>query len=150
MHRLMVAGGLALVCHDEDEVIEPQAGWTSIRAGRRTTLLQAPGTFADASGSREIPGPRWVLGEAGQRCIGVDGPSRFARAGAPDLRGDSLPPVSSIRSTHGRTQTSCRRSTSSAARTRKIRREGGLRLFSSPLSRRWCRFAPSTPAADAA
>ena len=64
MHRLTVAGGLALVCHDEGEVIEPRAGWTRIRAGRRTTLLQAPGTFADASGSREIPGPRWVLGEA--------------------------------------------------------------------------------------
>ena len=64
MHRLTVAGGLALVCHDEGDVIEPRAGWTRIRAGGRTTLLQAPGTFADASGSREIPGPRWVLGEA--------------------------------------------------------------------------------------
>ena len=64
-HRLAVAGGLALVRHDEGDVIEPGAGWTTVRAGRRTTLLQAPQSFADASASPELPGPRWVLGEPG-------------------------------------------------------------------------------------
>ena len=65
VHRLTVAGGLALVCHDEDDVIEPGVGWTMVRSGRRTTLLQAPKSFADASNSPELPGPRWVLGEKG-------------------------------------------------------------------------------------
>ena len=64
-HRLAVAGGLALVRHDEGDVIEPGTGWTTIRAGRRTTLLQAPQSFADASGSTEPAGSRWVLGEPG-------------------------------------------------------------------------------------
>ena len=64
-HRLTVAGGLALVRHDEGDVIEPGAGWRKIRAGRGTTLLQAPQSFADASSSPELPGPRWVLGEPG-------------------------------------------------------------------------------------
>ena len=64
-HRLAVAGGLALVCHDEADVIEPGTGWTTVRAGRRTTLLQAPPSFADASGSTEPACPRWVLGEPG-------------------------------------------------------------------------------------
>ena len=63
LHRLVVAGGLALVCHDEDDVIEPGAGWTTVRAGRRTTLLQAPQSYADVSGTTVISGPRWVLGE---------------------------------------------------------------------------------------
>ena len=61
LHRLVVAGGLALVCHDEGDVIEPCAGWTTVRAGTRTTLLQA--SYGDASDTMELPGPRWVLGE---------------------------------------------------------------------------------------
>ena len=64
-HRLAVPGGLALVRHDEGDVIEPGAGWTTVRAGRRTTLLQAPQSFADALDAPELPGPRWVLGEPG-------------------------------------------------------------------------------------
>ena len=64
-HRLTVAGGLALVRHDEGDVVEPGPGWTTVRAGRRTTLLQAPPYFADAPDSPELPGPRWVLGEPG-------------------------------------------------------------------------------------
>ena len=63
-HRLTVAGGLALVHHREGDIISPAAGWTTVRAGRRTTLLQAPNSFADASGAPELTGPRWVLGEA--------------------------------------------------------------------------------------
>ncbi len=63
LHRLVVAGGLALVCHDEDDVIEPGAGWTTVRAGMRTTLLQAPQSYADVSDTTALSGPRWVLGE---------------------------------------------------------------------------------------
>ncbi|MYK54105.1 MAG: SDR family NAD(P)-dependent oxidoreductase [Gemmatimonadetes bacterium] len=61
LHGLVVAGGLALVCHDEGDVIEPCAGWITVRAGTRTTLLQA--SYGDASDTMELPGPRWVLGE---------------------------------------------------------------------------------------
>ncbi len=64
LHRLAVAGGLALVCHDEGDVIEPGAGWVTIRAGRRTTLLQASQARPDAGDPGDLPGPRWVLGEA--------------------------------------------------------------------------------------
>ena len=63
VHLLMVAGGLALVHHGVDDVISPGAGWTTVRTGRRGTLLQAPKTFADAPGAPKLPGPRWVLGE---------------------------------------------------------------------------------------
>ena len=63
LQRLAVAGGLALVCHDEDDVIEPGAGWTTVRTGKRTTLLQAPQSRGDASDALEFPGPRWVLGD---------------------------------------------------------------------------------------
>ena len=62
-HRLTVAGGLALVHHEEGEIITPGTGWSTVRVGRRRTLLQAPKSFADASGAPEFPGPRWVLGE---------------------------------------------------------------------------------------
>ena len=61
--RLAVAGGLALVCPDEGAVIKPDAGWTIVRAGQRTTLLQAPQSYADTSDATDLPGPRWVLGE---------------------------------------------------------------------------------------
>ena len=64
-HRLTVAGALALVRHDAGDVVEPGAGWTTIRVGRRSTLLQAPQSFAEPFGSAEVPGPRWVLGEPG-------------------------------------------------------------------------------------
>ena len=60
--RLAVAGGLALVRHDEGEVITPGDGWTIVRAGQRTTLLQAPQSYAPDAADR--PGPRWVLGES--------------------------------------------------------------------------------------
>ena len=60
LQRLVVDRGLALVCHDEGDVIEPGAGWTTVRAGRRTTLLQASQSSPDAA---DTPVPRWVLGE---------------------------------------------------------------------------------------
>ena len=63
--RLAVAGGLALASHGEGEVIEPAAGWTTVRAGRRTTLLQVPEEYEEAHDAAEPAGPRWVLGEAG-------------------------------------------------------------------------------------
>ena len=63
--RLAVAGGLALVRHEEGRAVEPGGGWTILRPGRRATLLQAPPETADAAGAGELPGPRWVLGEPG-------------------------------------------------------------------------------------
>ncbi|WP_428275582.1 SDR family NAD(P)-dependent oxidoreductase [Candidatus Palauibacter sp.] len=73
LQRLCVAGGLALVRHDDgDSVedgdgIEPGEGWTVVRAGRRTTLLQAPHVDAGETGDGPLPGPRWVLGEPSSR-----------------------------------------------------------------------------------
>ncbi len=67
--RLAVAGGLALVRHGEGQVIEPGGGWTTLRAGRRLTLMKALTEYADApddtDDDAELPGPRWVLGEPG-------------------------------------------------------------------------------------
>ena len=53
LQKLAVAGGLALVCHDEDDVIQPGAGWTTLRAGARTILLQAPQSQERAPQSQE-------------------------------------------------------------------------------------------------
>ena len=64
VHRVSVAGGLALVCHDEGDVVEPGVGWTTVRAGQRTTLLQAPNSFAVVPQTIELSGPRWVVGES--------------------------------------------------------------------------------------
>ena len=61
--RLVVAGGLLLLRHDEGRAVEPGAGWTTVRAGRKTTLLQAAHADADAPDTPEQPVPRWVLGE---------------------------------------------------------------------------------------
>ena len=74
LRRLTVPGGLALVTHTESETIEPDAGWTTVRAGQRITLLQALHTAEDTSGPQQLPGlpgslpdllpgPRWVIGE---------------------------------------------------------------------------------------
>ncbi len=63
LRQLAVPGGLALVSHKECEVIEPDAGWTPVRAGQRTTLLQAPQTSAINSEAAALADPRWVLGE---------------------------------------------------------------------------------------
>ena len=63
LRHLAVPGGLALVAHAESEAIEPDAGWTTVRADRHTTLLQAPHTAEDAPEPQQLPGPRWVIGE---------------------------------------------------------------------------------------
>ena len=63
VRRLAVAGGLVWVAHHDGRVVEPGAGWTTIRAGRHATLLQAPQSYAVVSDSTELPGPRWVLSE---------------------------------------------------------------------------------------
>ena len=81
VHRLLVAGGLALVCHGEGDAVEAGAGWSTIHAGSRATLLQAPhdlfdvtdGSGADGEGEAAdapettvavaTPGSRWVIGE---------------------------------------------------------------------------------------
>ncbi|MDE0050116.1 MAG: SDR family NAD(P)-dependent oxidoreductase [Rhodospirillales bacterium] len=58
-----VPGALALVSHDEGRAIAPAAGWRTLRAGRGSTLLQAPSWSAAEPGDAALPGPRWVLGE---------------------------------------------------------------------------------------
>ena len=66
LHRLTVAGGLAVVFHADGEAVDPGEGWTSVHAGKRTTLLQAPqrhGDPLDTDGATETPRPRWVIGE---------------------------------------------------------------------------------------
>ena len=63
LRRLAVPGGLVLVCHDEDDVVEPGGDWTIIRAGRFTTLLQAPRSYVGERVGDSLPGPRWVLGD---------------------------------------------------------------------------------------
>ena len=62
LRHLCVAGGLALVSHEDGDTIEPGDGWTIVRASRATTLLQAPPLQAGGTGERPLPGPRWVLG----------------------------------------------------------------------------------------
>ncbi len=62
VHRLLVGGGLALVCHDEGDVIEAGGGWATLHAGSRTTLMQAPESDAtEVADAAEAP--RWVIGE---------------------------------------------------------------------------------------
>ena len=59
-----VAGGLALVSHEDGTVIEPGPGWATLRAGRSATLLQAPAHRADDVDEPTLPAPRWVLGDS--------------------------------------------------------------------------------------
>ena len=58
-----VPGGLALVSHEEGTTVDPGAGWTALRAGRRATLLQAPVQYVAEPDEMPPPGPRWVIGE---------------------------------------------------------------------------------------
>ena len=60
--EVAVAGGLALVSHEAGEAIEPGAGWTTLRAGRCATLLQAPPQRTDDEAETALPAPRWVMG----------------------------------------------------------------------------------------
>ena len=63
LRRLAVPGGLAVVTHGEDDPITPGGGWSVLRTGRRTTLLQAP---QDSGATPEAAAaPRWVIGEPG-------------------------------------------------------------------------------------
>ena len=57
-----VAGGLTLVSHEDGAAIEPGAGWTTLRAGRRATLLQAPLQRTNDEDETGLPCPRWVMG----------------------------------------------------------------------------------------
>ncbi len=66
LRRLAVPGGLALVTHAKGEAVEPPPGWTTVRAGSQSALLQAPLAPADAASAlQRLPGPRWVMGEPG-------------------------------------------------------------------------------------
>ena len=62
LHQLVVPGGLVLVSHEIGVVIAPDTGWTVVRKGNHTTLLQAPQTFADVPDSVSLADARWVLG----------------------------------------------------------------------------------------
>ena len=79
--EVAVAGGLALVSHDGAEAVEPGAGWTMLRSGQRTTLLQAPSIRVEEQDATALPGPRWVLGEpqswAGAWASLLDDPAVF-------------------------------------------------------------------------
>ena len=57
-------GGLALVSHEDGAVVEPGDGWTTLRAGSCTTLLQALPFRTDAQDATPLPTPRWVLGDS--------------------------------------------------------------------------------------
>ena len=63
LRRLAVPGGLALAVHGDGLSVEPDAGWATVRAGRRTTLLQAPGLDTNLPEPRRLAGSRWVIGE---------------------------------------------------------------------------------------
>ena len=65
LSRLAVPGGLALVSRDEDEVVEPGDGWTTLHTGSRTTLLQAPHDYHEVQAATETSRPRWVIGAPG-------------------------------------------------------------------------------------
>ena len=60
--EVAVAGGLALVSHDEGAIMEPGAGWTTLRTCRCATLLQAPQRRMDRADEAALPTPRWVMG----------------------------------------------------------------------------------------
>ena len=62
---LTVPFGLALICHGEDDVIEPGTGWIRVGGGRCSTLLQAGEAHPDKVDPASLPSPRWVLGEPG-------------------------------------------------------------------------------------
>ena len=64
VHRLLVASGLALVCHEEGDVIEAGGGWATLHTGSRATLIQAPDTLAELSDAAATSA-RWVIGEPG-------------------------------------------------------------------------------------
>ena len=119
LRRLAVPGGLALVVHGNGLSIEPDAGWTTVRAGRRTTLLQAPDLDANPPEPRRLAGPRWVIGE----------PDSLAAEWLGFLDGSQAVPISYSELEAGRVGALAdwpgaaiwKRSTSSAAPIRKTR-----------------------------
>ena len=62
LSRLVVPGGLALISHDDGQAVDPGEGWSTLHAGRRTTLLQAPQSHREPERSRDESRPRWVIG----------------------------------------------------------------------------------------
>ncbi len=85
LRRLAVPGGLALICHEEGAAPPPDsgwggAGWTTVRSGRRATLLQAPLAAPEDAEPRRPSGVRWVIGEPGS--LADEWLARFAGADA--------------------------------------------------------------------
>ena len=62
LRRLAVPGGLALVVHGDGRTVEADGAWTTVHAGRRSTLLRARDAVPDPRDPRPLPGPRWVIG----------------------------------------------------------------------------------------
>ena len=65
LHQLAAPGGLALIYHNEDDIVEPGTGWARAHTSKRTTLLQATQIQPDLFDPTDMPAPRWVLGEPG-------------------------------------------------------------------------------------
>ena len=61
--KAVVAGGLALVAHEDGATAESGAGWTVLRVGRQATLLQAPLQYGTEPEEAALPAPRWVMGD---------------------------------------------------------------------------------------
>ena len=76
LRRLTVDGGLVLITHAPGAAVQTGAGWTIMRAGQCSTLLQAPLARNQATAAG-LPGPRWALGE--KRSLATDWVSRLER-----------------------------------------------------------------------
>ncbi len=95
LRRLAVPGGLALVCHDGGtaaadsgncDASEPGSGWdaggwSTVRCGRRATLLQAPLATPEAAEPPQLAAPRWVIGEPGS--LADEWLARLEQVGSP-------------------------------------------------------------------
>ncbi len=63
LRRIVVAGGLAFISHEEGVIVTPDAGWTLVRKGSRMTLLQASRTISGGTEAALRKDSRWVLGD---------------------------------------------------------------------------------------
>ena len=86
--KTAVAGGLALVSHEQNAKVEPGAGWTVLRAGRQATLLQAPLLYGNEEAAAALPGPRWAMGDPAN--LAEAWTSRFNAHGVHAVPFDSL------------------------------------------------------------
>ena len=88
LRQLTVDGGLAHITHTPGVVVEPAAGWTTVRSGQHSTLLQAPLSRGQTVQAAQLPVPRWVLGET--RSLAADWASRLAMPGVYAIAAETL------------------------------------------------------------